>query len=206
MRIVVFGASGGTGKALVAQALDRGDDVVAFLHDEAKADFPEPVRVVVGDAIDPVAVDRAIHGVDAVLVALGVIPWKAGTTLSDATKNIIAAMYDRGVTRLVVETGAHFAKGKKPLLWRISASLPLLRGMFTDKSKQESVVMQSGLDWVLVRPSNLTNGSLTKRVTVADAVPLHTLSRVSRADVAYVMLEAAHSDTYSKRAVTVTGA
>ncbi len=204
MRIVVFGATGGTGKAIVEQALERGDEVTAFVRNEGKADFSDSVRMVVGDAIDPVAVDRAVHGADAVLVALGVIPWNAGTTLSDVTKNIVAAMHDHKVKRLVVLTGAHFGDTKKPLLWRLSSSILPMRGMFNDKSKQESVVTQSGLQWTLVRPTNLTNGPLTKNFLTGEHVTLHTLSRISRADVAYAMLEAAHTDTYIEKAIIVT--
>ena len=72
MKLLVLGASGGTGKQLVQQALGQGHLVTAFVRDPAKIEVPHPnLRVVRGDVLQPDTVEAAVAGQDAVLSALG---------------------------------------------------------------------------------------------------------------------------------------
>ncbi|MGC2637567.1 MAG: NAD(P)H-binding protein, partial [Acidobacteriaceae bacterium] len=71
MKIVVFGASGGTGQELLKQGVAAGHEVTAFVRDPKSVTGGERLRVVVGDARDAKAVALAIAGQDAVLSALG---------------------------------------------------------------------------------------------------------------------------------------
>ena len=101
MKMVVFGASGGTGRELVRQGLAQGHDVTVFVRNPAAYTGGDRLRVVIGDALDPQAVALAISGQDAALSALG-------GTLSDETLlpesmgHILAAMKQAGVRRLIV--------------------------------------------------------------------------------------------------------
>ena len=73
MRIVVFGASGRTGRQIVTQAVKRSHEVVAFVRDASKQWFPDAVTVHQGDPHDPKAVTAALAGADAAISALGPI-------------------------------------------------------------------------------------------------------------------------------------
>ena len=124
MRIVIFGASGSTGRLLTGQALAAGHDVVAVTR--RPADFPirhEQLSVVGADVHDGQAIDRAVHGADVVLSALGVpFTRKPVSIYSDGIRNIIAAMSRHGVERVVVVTSTatephHQADGGFLLNW-----------------------------------------------------------------------------------------
>ena len=103
MRIVVFGANGQTGRQLAGQALAAGHEVVAVTRHPEQIASRDRLVVVGADVTDPAAVDAAVAGGDVVLSVLGV-PYgrKRVSMYSAGTANIIAAMGDHGVRRLVV--------------------------------------------------------------------------------------------------------
>ena len=72
MKLLVFGATGGTGRRLVQQALEQGHVVTAFARDPKKVRLAhDNLRVVRGDILSQASVDAAVAGQDAVLSALG---------------------------------------------------------------------------------------------------------------------------------------
>ena len=111
MRLTIFGASGRTGRQVVAQALAAGHDVTAVVRDPGRLPVPaqDGLRAAVATFDDSAAVLAAVTGADAVVDALGT-PARTPTTLRvDAARVIIAAMREAGVRRLVVvsASGAH---------------------------------------------------------------------------------------------------
>ena len=106
MKVLVIGATGGTGRALVEQGLARGHDVTAFVRNPAGLPVQHQRLVVArGDVLDPASVEAAVRGQDAVLCALGHKRWfYPNRILSDGTRNLIGAMESQGVRRLVCET------------------------------------------------------------------------------------------------------
>ena len=106
MRILVIGATGGSGREIVKQALERGHDVVALARNPSKVKVQhERLRVVQGDVMDAASVDAAMEGCDAVVCALGHKRWLGPSKiLSEGTRNIVRAMEKHGVKRLVVES------------------------------------------------------------------------------------------------------
>ena len=102
MKILVVGAAGKTGEAIVQQALAAGHTVTAFVHD-AKEFVGEGARVIEGDVLDAAVVDKAVEGQEAVLDALGGhTPWKQTSLDANAARNLIASMHRHGVKRLLV--------------------------------------------------------------------------------------------------------
>jgi putative NADH-flavin reductase len=101
-RIVVFGASGRTGRLVVTQALRRGHEVVAAVRDASKQWFPDSVTVHQGDPHDPKAVEAVLTGADVTISALGPIAGEASTEISDATRTIAEVMQRTGPHRLVI--------------------------------------------------------------------------------------------------------
>lgn len=193
MRILVVGATGGTGREIVKQALERGHDVVALARNPSKLDLKhERLRVVKGDVTDPSTLDAAVRDVDAVVCALGHKRWLGPSNiLSQGTRNIIAAMEKNGVKRLVVESalGVGDSIGRLGVYYTLFTIPFILPFYWFDKERQERVVRASNLDWIIVRPAQLTNGR--KRGTYKHGPRvgnyLWSLS-ISRADVADFML------------------
>jgi putative NADH-flavin reductase len=204
MKILVVGAAGKTGRALVEQALAAGHEVTAFVHN-ADGYNVAGVRVVAGDASDSTAMDAAVQGQDAVLNTIGgKTPYKPTTLESSTASTIVAAMQRHGVRRLVVTSmmGAGDSAANASLLLRLLRAT-FLRAADKDKTAMESVVEASGLDWVILRPAILSDGPATGNVRVFKAKTGEKANKLTRADLASVMLAQLSSDEHLHQAVAI---
>ncbi|WP_040337635.1 NAD(P)-dependent oxidoreductase [Candidatus Blastococcus massiliensis] len=171
MKVLVVGATGGTGRAAVEHLVADGHAVTALARHASTAFGGTPgVRSVDGDATIAADVGEAVRGQDAVVVALGIaespvrvrLRGPAGTPLdvrSRGTATVAAAMREHGVRRLVVQSsyGVGDTRDLLPLSARLVFAL-LLKPQIADHEVQERVVRGSGLDWTLVQPVYLTDG------------------------------------------------
>ena len=205
MKVLVIGAAGKTGKAIVKQALGRGYTVTAFVH-SAKEHEPEGERVIEGDVLDGAVLESAIAGQDAVLDALGGhTPWKETTLETNAARSIISGMQRHGVKRLLV-VSAMGVSGTEDLVpsWYERLIMPtLLRGVMHDKQQMEPVVEASGLDWTLVRPGHLVDGEATGAVHLFKPGSGETAHKITRADLAGFLLDLLESGQYVREAVNI---
>jgi putative NADH-flavin reductase len=195
MNIIIFGASGGTGRELVKQALEQGHAVTAFVRDKSKISYAHPqLNLRVGDVLESQAVHNAMPGHEAVIVALGAPARRAGTLRSAGTANIIHAMKAHGIKRLVCQSSLGFGDSigvlkQTSLVFRRVIVPLLLRDTFEDHAVQEALIKQSGLNWTVVRPGNMTAGPLTGRYHHGFSSERKGLYvKISRADVAHFML------------------
>ncbi len=193
MRVLVIGATGGTGREVVKQALERGHDVVALARKPSKIKIEhERLRVVQGDVMDAASVDAAMSGCDAVVCALGHKRWLGPSKiLSEGTRHIVRAMEKHGVKRLAVESalGVGDSTGRLGLYYTLFTIPFILPFYWYDKGRQERVVRESSIEWVIVRPGQLTNGR--KRGTYKHGLRVGNFVwsvSISRADVADFML------------------
>ena len=200
-RLLVVGATGGTGRQIVAQALERGHEVTALARDPARLRINHPrLTVVQGDVLDAAAVDRAVQGQEAVLSALGHNKYFYPTRiLSEGTRNIVRAMEAHGVRRFICETslGIGDSAGRMGLYYTLFVIPVILPFYFWDKTRQERIIEASAVDWLIVRPGALTNRQARGAVRHGrSAGNLLWTVRVPRADVAAFMLDQLASDTY----------
>jgi putative NADH-flavin reductase len=214
LNIIVFGANGPTGRLLAERALREGHTVSAFTrHPQTFSLRHDRVRIVHGDVFDPGSVDAAVAGQDAVLSSLGV-PYsrKPITVFSQGTAHIIEAMQRHGVRRLVCVTssaveprvappgGFMFTKVLQPFFTGVVG-----KTLYADLRRMEALVMGSGLDWTVVRPSGLFASPEVSAYTVSeDRAGRFT----SRTDLADFMLAQVTDDRYVHRfpmVSTVTG-
>lgn len=194
MKLLVIGATGGTGREIVRQALDQGHEVCAFARNPASVNIRhERLKVSQGDVLDAASVEKAVKGQDAVLSALGhnrfFFP---SSILSKGTANIIEAMKKHGVRRLICETslGISDARGKLGLYYTLFVIPVITFWYFRDKVKQERLIKESGLDWTIVRPGQLTNGKQRGKYRHGPDVGHYILTlTISRADVADFMIK-----------------
>jgi uncharacterized protein YbjT (DUF2867 family) len=209
MRVLVVGATGGTGRELVQQALERGHDVVALARNPSKVTAQHVrLRVVRGDVMDAASLDAAVRGCDAVLCALGHKRWLGPSNiLSQGTRNLARAMEKHGVKRLVVESalGVGDSVGRLGLYYTLFTIPFILPFYWYDKERQERVVRESSLEWVIVRPGQLTNGRKRGTYRHGPWVGSYIWSvSVSRADVADFMLKQLGESPYLRQAPGVS--
>lgn len=208
MNLLIIGATGGTGRALVEQALAQGHAVTAFVRNPARFVMThERLTVVKGDVLEYDSVDRAVRGKDAVLSALGHKQWFIPTKiLSAGTRNIVAAMEKHGVKRFVCETslGIGDSRGRLGLYYTLFVIPFITFFYFRDKELQERLIRESSLDWVIVRPGQLTNGKKRGAYRHGREIGSYvTTVRISRADAAEFMLRQVSDDSCLRQSVEV---
>jgi putative NADH-flavin reductase len=187
MKICIFGATGPTGRELVAQALEHGHAVTAFARRPAMLNVP----AIQGDATrDYEAVAQAVSGQDAVLSALGIgARFTPDAFMLRSVRNIERAMLAQGVQRLIVMSafGVGETRRDAPLVPRLMYCT-LLSAVFADKLAAESELRATQLEWTLAYPVLLTNGPRTGRYRAGERLELAGLPTISRADVAHFMV------------------
>jgi putative NADH-flavin reductase len=205
VKLLIFGATGPTGRELVSQALQQGHEVTVFTRQPASIDG---VRAVQGDAMrEPLAIAEALQGQQAVLSALGTGKVLFPNRLQERSLgHIVSAMERAAVPRLVVMSafGVGDTARDASLVQRLMYAT-LLSAVFADKARGEASVRASALDWTIVYPTVLTNGPLTGRYRVGEHIDMQALPTISRADVAQFMLAQLTDRSWLRRGVVISG-
>ena len=201
MNLVVLGATGGTGRLVVEQALAAGHTVTALVRSPERLTLRNPnLHVIAGQATDPSAVARALDGADALISTLG----GNGSLISDSTQAIIDAAPKAGVSRVVVLSSFLVERDRFDPVTRLLTGLAM-GSMIKDKSAGEKALRDSDLDWTIVYASGLTDGPPSGSVVVLTEGRKWSLShRIARADVAAWLVQAATSPQTSRRSVSIT--
>jgi putative NADH-flavin reductase len=209
MKFLLLGATGATGTLFVERATTAGHEVVAFVRDASKITPADRLTVVEGDVRDAHALAEAIRGTDAVISTLGLGKTKdPGNLIADTTRALVRAAEDSGTKRVLVMS----AFGVGDSLAKASAFARVLynsggKATFADKAAGERILTASGLDWTLAYPVLLTNKPAAGDVHAVDLTALDRLPglpRISRADVAAFLLEAAVEGSWSRRTAVLT--
>ena len=198
MKVIIFGATGSIGKNLLDQSLAQGHAVTAFVRDPARLDIEhENLRIAKGDVLDQASVQQAVAGHDAVLVSIGA--GRHCTVRSEGTRNIIRAMENTGVRRLICQStlGVGDSWNNLTALWKYLMFGFLLRPAYRDHVLQEKYVRESNLDWSIVRPAAFTDGERTVQYRHGfGSTDRTTRLKISRADVADFMLKNMSDNRY----------
>jgi putative NADH-flavin reductase len=207
MRLIIFGPTGGTGRELVRQALEREHIVTAFARDPVALEKLDGLKIVVGDALDAEAVERAVEGHEAVLCALGKPATSSARLRSEGTANIVRAMQRAGTRRLICLStiGIGETRALMSPLYRYVLVPSLLRRTFAEHERQEGVVRSSELDWTIVRAGVLTDGPRTGRYShgFPPSERSHEIE-ISRADAADFMLGQIGESSYVRAAPSLS--
>jgi putative NADH-flavin reductase len=205
LKVLVFGATGPTGRELVAQALEQQHEVTVFAR--RPRGFPAGVREVQGDAMrEPQAIEESLQGREAVLCALGTGKVLFPNRLMERSLgNIVPAMERAGVGRLILMSafGVGDTARDAPLVPRVLYAT-MLAGVFADKARGEERVRAGTLDWTIVYPTVLTDGPRTGTYRAGERLALEGLPTISRADVAHFMLAQLTSGAYIRKGVAIS--
>ncbi|MEX1362483.1 MAG: NAD(P)H-binding protein [Nannocystaceae bacterium] len=205
MKILLLGASGRTGREILARALDAGSEVTALVRHEAKRPkiSHERLSVCVGDPCDVQDLKRLMPGHDVVMSVLGPRrPWRSATAVyPDSGAAIVDAMQQSGVERLLVTSSGLLFPGGGLLLRALKW---LVRRMVADARRMEERIRASGLDWTIARTSFLTNADATSHRVADDALPAGR-GAVARAAVATFLLVEAAQPSHRRQVVGLCG-
>lgn len=208
-RITVFGATGGTGRQVVEQALAEGYEVVTYLRNRPKLGINhERLAVVEGELADMERIEDAIKGADAVLSALGPRGRTRDKPITTGMRNIIAAMKRLGTRRLIITSTLSAEDPQDRPDFRSRAMVSLVKvamhGAYEDIVSVAELVRASDLDWTILRLALLNNHSKTGRVKAGYVGSGEVGTSISRADVAYFMLRQVNDTKYLHQAPAIS--
>lgn len=208
MHLTVFGGTGPTGLLFIEQALEQDHEVVAFARTPSKLPQHPRLSVLSGTLDDAAGISDAVAGSEAVVSLLG-----PGTNTADipplvtGTRNIVAAMHECGVRRLVAVGTPSMSDDADGKDWKIGLLVKLIkrfqRAAYDVIVSIGQLVRESDLDWTIARLPFLTNGPRTARVNARQLGQSGGL-RLSRANAAAFLLEQVASTTYLHQAPFVT--
>ena len=208
MHIALLGATGGTGRQILAEARRQGHLVTALVRAPDKAHGLDDAEIVQGDARSVEQLAELFRDKDAVVSALGtgVSPFSSVYVLSQATQTMVDAMRQTNVGRLVCITGmgAGDSRGHGGFFFERLFKPLLLRHVYEDKDRQEAVIRSSGLDWIIVRPSVLNNNKQPREVRALTDLNGFNGGTISRADVARFVVEQLYSDQWLRQAPLIS--
>lgn len=201
MNITVFGASGKSGKFIVAEALKRGHKVTAFVRNPSKmAEFGASLNVVVGDISDPAKVADAVPGADAVISAIGHVAGSKPDMQTEGVRNIIKAMNENNIRRFIDLTGAGVVvPGDHPrILDRLmTKALSIVSpARIRDGINHVAEIQKTNLDWTIVRTPLQLQSPYSGKYHVGMVGDPQLSFKVNRGDIADFILTSIESGKY----------
>ena len=205
-QLCVFGASGRTGLMLINIAVERGYPVTAFCRNGSDRQYlPENVVCVVGDILNMESLDQAVAGADVVICAYGQREPYRDVFCADATAMIIQSMKKNAVDRLLCITNALAGdcSSNRSLFIRLMARFSRLvrPAVAADRDEQERLVEGSGLNWTIVKPSELMDENEKSRFVHGEDLMIDAYSRISRYHLSNFMLDHLEADKYPRKKV-----
>ena len=206
MKVVIFGANGKTGLLVVEQALAKGHQVIAYIRRPGSIRIENPkLKIVVGNLNETLKMKDAITGVDACISSLGTGSLtKHSPEMMNGIKNIVSIMENVKVHRFIYlsSLGAGESLYLIPQPLRFILNSIFLRVPLADHNANESTILNSKLQWTLVRPGSLTDGQLTGNLKHgSENIRMKGISSISRANVASFIVQQLTDTTYLQKAV-----
>lgn len=200
MKAFVVGATGGTGKWIVRELVDRGIPVVALVRNLEKAQelLPANTQIVVGDVLQPTSLVEAIADCDVILCATGAAPGIDPTAPYrvdyEGTKNLVDLARTKGISQFILVSSLCVSQ-----LWH---PLNLFWLILVWKKQAEEYLRQSGVSYTIVRPGGLKDEDNINPVLMASADSLFE-GNIPRQKVAKVCVEALFQPTARNKIVEI---
>ncbi|MEY4259921.1 MAG: hypothetical protein RL656_894 [Bacteroidota bacterium] len=166
MKVTIFGATGFSGQAILADSIKQGHEVTILVRDASKIPIKhQNLTIVEGNVLNPQTVASVLHHQEAVIQCLGVSgkgDGKPTTFISDATKIIVDEMQNQKIKRLIAmsNVGAGNSIAFQPWFFTkiiLPYFMKWLKVIIEDKNRMEPIIMNSNLDWTIVRCPNIVD-------------------------------------------------
>ena len=212
MKVVLFGASGFSGQAVLQQLLDQNHEVTAVTRSASRINLKDRnLHVYENEHFDNASLQAIVNGQDAVINCLGIGGKGSGTPnnfVSTATSKIVKSMEENGVKRFIClsNIGAGSSYATQPWVFKkilLPYFLPWLKHIIDDKNIMEPVIMNSSLDWTIVRCPNivekLPKGKIKKSLTGKGLK-----FSITNKDLAILLVDQLADSSFSRKAVSVS--
>jgi putative NADH-flavin reductase len=211
-RILLYGATGRTGRLIAEYALQQGYALTVLVRHPEQLTVASPhITVIQGSPTNLAAVRRAMAGCEAVLSALSALSEAESFsrkklvpphTLATTMRHTIQVMGEQGVRRIVTlsSIGAGDSWPYAPWYMRLMIRLTNFKLVFADHNQQETLLRQSNLEWVIVRPVALNNRAPRQELVVCYKQTPSPFA-LSRQQLAKFMVEALVSNTFLQKAL-----
>lgn len=204
-KIMVFGATGGTGKLAVKQALQAGHQVTVLVRNPDAFTIRHPnLEIIKGDVFQPLTFENAIKEKDVVVSCLGIQKREPTTVYSEGINNITNAMQKTGVNRIIcISAGAVIVPPKSSFLLKfITKNIlqRLFKHIYRDMLLMEKELIESNLNWTIIRAPWLRDTKYTGKYRSSITEHLQNPSKISRADLAdYIVKHLTDRNTFRAR-------
>lgn len=211
MRIAVAGATGNTGSHVVSQALERGHEVRALARrPEAITVRDEKLTVVPGNVLEPATLGPLVEGVEAVISAVGIGTQRAPTRVySEGTKNLLEAMKQAGIQRVVTISSGTLARGTQASWGQRLILFPLLHQLYgasyTDMRRMEATLAGSTADWTVIRPPWLVDEPAAGTYRYNTDGVTRSIKPLTYSDLAHALLDVVDDQNRTGQTITVSG-
>lgn len=206
MNILLFGASGLTGKCLTEMAIQQGHQVTAFVRNPAKISFKnENLRIIQGNLNDLEALEKVISNHKVVISALG--PTTLNKTNSDfmqGIENIVKCVEKHSVTQFFYLSTMGVGDSRDCLDWFSKYFIMdfIIKKSVEAHSHNEQLIEKSETNWYIFRPAKLNNQKMTAKYRVSEYFNRAFRPTISRMDVAHLMLSQLGNKEFLQRKVS----
>ncbi len=201
MNLVLFGATGQTGKIFLKLALEKGHTVTAVARDVSKIDFEDKNLIVkTADLFNKDELINIIRGNDLVVSCLGGNANNKSTLLGDMVKNIVGAMKECGVSSMYLMSSAGIHNEMPGIIAKLFVAL-FFKNAIADHKVAAEALINSGFTYLIVRPLSLVDGEMTKSFRTSDDSVPKGGSNISRQDVAWFLAEALEKTEFNNKSI-----
>ncbi len=201
-KIALFGASGRTGQHFLALALENGFEVKALVRNPKSIRQASPkLEVYSGDVLHIDDVRKVIEDSDIVVSLFGHVKGSPEWLQTDGTKNIVQAMKENDVKRIISLSGGGLPFPEKDEPKFADKFIRIIMKLFVpkilnDAIEHHEVLKSSGLNWTIVRGPRLTNDEKTGDYRVG-WVGVNASTKISRSDLADFILSQVDDEKFN---------
>jgi putative NADH-flavin reductase len=203
LKVAVVGASGATGRHVVAAALERGHTVTACVRRNVFAKRERLTEAIWPDVDDTPALTDALIDADVVISTLGSAASGPTTVCTDGIRTTLTAMRATGATRLIAVSAHGVLETHDRSLYSLAVWAAVADRM-RDKETMERLIVSSDLDWTIVRPPKLSNRPATANTRIGTDLPIRVWSSIGRADLAAFLIDEAETSCYVRAYPRIT--
>lgn len=169
--VTIFGGTGETGLLVVKKALAKGYGVTVYARSPSKITFEHHnLDVITGELDDFDEIKRAVQATNAVISVLGPKAKTKGTKISEGTKNIVSAMEQTRVKRLIATATPVFKVKEDEFQWSFAFEDFIMKNLYKNKYQDiietGKIITGSNLDWTLVRLPMLSSKPATGNLNI----------------------------------------